>query len=41
MEEQVRECTAFAERNVRTVLKMYSDRALSGTRADNRPEFQR
>ena len=40
IEGQVRECTAFAERKGYMVLKIYADRALSGTRADNRPEFQ-
>lgn len=41
IEGQVMEFTAFAERKDHTVLKVYADRALSGTRADNRPEFQR
>ena len=41
IEWQVRECTAFAERKGHTVLKVYADRALSGTRADNCPEFQK
>ncbi len=40
IEGQVRECTAFAELKGYSVLKVYADRAISGTRADNRPEFQ-
>ena len=40
IEGQVRECIAFAERKGYTVIHTYIDRALSGTRADNRPEFQ-
>ena len=40
IEGQVRECLAFAERKGYTVIRTYIDRALSGTRADNRPEFQ-
>ena len=41
IEGQVRECLAFAERKGLNVIKTYADRALSGTRADNRPEFQK
>lgn len=37
---QIRECKAFAERKGYTVIKTYADRAISGKRADNRPEFQ-
>ena len=40
IEGQIRECTAFAERNGITVLQHYIDRAYSATN-DNRPEFQR
>ena len=40
IEGQVRECTAFAERNGYTVIGTYADRAISGT-TDNRPEFQK
>ncbi len=40
IEGQVRECIAFAERKGYTVIRTYIDRALSGTRADNRPQFQ-
>lgn len=40
IEGQLRECMAFAERKGYTVIKSYADRALSGKRADNRPEFQ-
>ena len=40
IEGQVRECLAFAERKGYTVIRTYIDRALLGTRADNRPEFQ-
>lgn len=40
IEGQIRECTAFAEKNGMTVLKHYIDRAYSA-KTDNRPEFQR
>lgn len=40
IEGQIRECLAFAERKGYTVVKTYADRAISGKRADNRPEFQ-
>lgn len=40
IEGQVRECLAFAGRKGYTVIKTYADRAISGKRADNRPEFQ-
>lgn len=40
IEGQVRECLAFAERKGYSVVKTYADRAISGKRADNRPEFQ-
>lgn len=40
IEGQIRDCTAFAERNGYTVIGTYIDRAISGT-TDNRPEFQR
>ena len=40
IEGQVRECQSFAERKGYTVIRTYIDRALSGTRADNRPQFQ-
>ncbi len=39
IEGQVRECLAFAERKGHTVIKTYADRALSGRKAENRPEF--
>ena len=39
IEGQIRECTAFAEKNGITILKHYVDRAYSAT-TDNRPEFQ-
>ena len=39
IEVQIRECTAFAEKNGYTVLKHYIDKAISGT-TDNRPDFQ-
>ena len=37
---QLRECTAYAERNGITILSTYIDRALSA-KTDNRPDFQR
>ena len=40
IEGQIRECTAFDEKNGMTVLRHYIDRAFSA-KADNRPEFQR
>ncbi|MCM1062677.1 MAG: recombinase family protein, partial [Eubacterium sp.] len=40
IEGQIRECTSFAERKGYTIVKSYVDRAMSGKRADNRPEFQ-
>ena len=40
IEGQVRECQSFAERKGYSLIRTYIDRALSGTRADNRPEFQ-
>lgn len=39
IEGQIRECTAFAEKNGITVLRHYIDRAISAKK-DNRPEFQ-
>ena len=39
IEGQVRECTAYAEKNGITVIKHYIDRAFSA-KTDNRPEFQ-
>ena len=39
IEGQIRECTAFAERKGYTVVKTYADRAISGKKADNRPDF--
>lgn len=39
IEGQIRECTAFAEKNGITILKSYIDRAYSA-KTDNRPEFQ-
>ena len=40
IEGQIRDCTAYAERNGHMVIGTYIDRAISGT-TDNRPEFQR
>ena len=39
IEGQLRECGTFAERKGYTVIKTYIDRAISGKKADNRPEF--
>ena len=39
IEGQLRECTAYAEKNGITVIKHYIDRAFSA-KTDNRPEFQ-
>ena len=39
IEGQIRECTAFAEKNGITILKHYIDRAYSA-KTDHRPEFQ-
>ena len=39
IEGQIRECTAYAEKNGITIVKHYIDRAISA-KADNRPEFQ-
>lgn len=39
IEGQIRECTAYAEKNGITVVKHYIDRAYSA-RTANRPEFQ-
>ena len=39
IEGQIRECTAYAEKNGITVVKQYIDRALSA-KTDNRPDFQ-
>ena len=36
---QIRECTAYAEKNGFTVVKHYIDRAVSA-KTDNRPQFQ-
>ena len=35
---QIRECTAYAEKNGITIVKHYIDRAISA-KTDNRPEF--
>lgn len=40
IEQQVKECQAFAERKNFTVVGIYSDYAISG-KTDNRPEFQK
>ena len=40
IEGQVKEVTAFAERNGYTIIGTYADRAISGT-TDNRPQFQK
>lgn len=39
IEGQLRECIAFAERKGYTIVKTYADRAISGKKADNRPQF--
>jgi len=39
IEGQIRECTAYAEKNGITIVKHYIDRAVSA-KTDNRPEFQ-
>ena len=39
IEGQIRECTAYAEKNGITVVKHYIDRAISA-KTDNRPQFQ-
>ena len=39
IEGQIRECTAFAEKNRITILRHYIDRAYSA-KTDNRPDFQ-
>ena len=41
IEGQLKTCYEFAERNGYKVIGEYIDRAVSGTGADNRPEFQR
>lgn len=40
IEGQIRDCTAYAERNGYTLIGTYADRAISGM-TDNRPDFQR
>ena len=40
IEGQIRECTAFAERENLTIIKVYTDRAMSA-RTDHRPEFKK
>ena len=40
IEGQIRECTAYAEKNDITIVKHYIDRAISA-KTDNRPDFQR
>ena len=39
IEGQIRECTAYAEKNGITIVKHYIDRAISA-KTDDRPEFQ-
>ena len=39
IEGQIRECTAYAEKNGITILKHYIDRAMSA-KTDDRPDFQ-
>jgi hypothetical protein len=41
IEGQLKVCYDFAERNGYKVISEYIDRAISGTGAENRPEFQR
>jgi DNA invertase Pin-like site-specific DNA recombinase len=40
IEGQLRECSEFAKRKGYTIVHSYIDRAISGKRADNRPQFQ-
>lgn len=40
IEQQIAECEAFARQNNLKVIKVYADRALSGT-SDKRPQFQK
>lgn len=40
IEGQIRICTEFAENNGYTVVKIYTDKARSGTN-DHRPDFQK
>ena len=40
IEEQIKVCTEYAERNKYTVIKTYSDSAMTGTN-DKRPALQR
>ena len=39
IEGQIRECTAYAEKNGITIVEHYIDRAISA-KTDSRPEFQ-
>ena len=39
IEGQIRECTAYAEKNDITIVKHYIDRAISA-KTDNRPQLQ-
>ena len=39
IEGQLRECGDFAQRKGYTIVKTYADRAISGKKADNRPQF--
>ncbi|GHV44632.1 recombinase RecD [Clostridia bacterium] len=39
IEGQLRECGDFAARKGYTIIKTYADRAISGKKADNRPQF--
>jgi len=41
IEGQLKTCYDFAERHGYRIIGEYIDRAISGTAADNRPEFQR
>ena len=41
IEGQLKVCYEYAERNGYKIISEYIDRAISGTAADNRPEFQR
>lgn len=40
IEGQLRECTAYCQKNDITIIRSYIDRALSA-KTDNRPDFQR
>lgn len=39
IEGQLRECKEYAEKKGYTIVNTYADRAISGKKADNRPQF--